>query len=125
MTKLKSLADRDHPPVPESWHVRCPSCGYDLTGLTVRYCPECDKSFDPVYLANIRRTYRGVIEVPNRAVRYWPLLFALPLVLPVLADSFDVRWFPYRWFWLYGALYAAALLTWFYLRFLRAGRDQK
>jgi hypothetical protein len=56
------------------------------------------------------------------AWNHWPLLFAFPVVLPMWTDGFDVRWFPYRWFWLYGVLYVVAMLTWFHLRFLRPRR---
>lgn len=27
--------------------LRCPNCGYDLTGLPLHRCPECDRAFDP------------------------------------------------------------------------------
>jgi hypothetical protein len=34
-------------PIPQNLHLKCISCGYDLTGLYERRCPECGEDFDP------------------------------------------------------------------------------
>ena len=41
------LVDDDGSPIPEEWGICCPSCEYNLTGLTVRTCPECGRPFKP------------------------------------------------------------------------------
>jgi hypothetical protein len=33
-------------PIPPSMDLSCPQCGYNLTGLTGRRCPECGTKFD-------------------------------------------------------------------------------
>lgn len=34
-------------PIPPHWELRCLQCGYDLTGLIDRVCPECGTPFSP------------------------------------------------------------------------------
>jgi hypothetical protein len=34
-------------PIPAEWKLRCLECGYDLTGLPTRVCPECGQPFKP------------------------------------------------------------------------------
>ena len=41
------LVHDDGSPIPAEWELTCPTCGYELTGLSVRRCPECGKRFDP------------------------------------------------------------------------------
>lgn len=55
---------RDGQPIPPELNLRCCSCGYALTGLTVRRCPECGEPFDPreTWLANERSTWRFHFE---------------------------------------------------------------
>lgn len=45
-------------PIPPELNLRCTSCGYALTGLLVRICPECGEPFDPreAWLDNERST---------------------------------------------------------------------
>jgi len=42
--------------IPECWNLHCQRCGYNLTGLTSRVCPECGEAFHPrrTWLANRR-----------------------------------------------------------------------
>jgi hypothetical protein len=46
-------------PIPEYLNLRCTRCGYDLTGLVSRTCPECGTDFDPLetWQANVRGTW--------------------------------------------------------------------
>lgn len=34
-------------PIPAEWKLSCVQCGYDLTGLINRVCPECGSRFSP------------------------------------------------------------------------------
>lgn len=34
-------------PISAEWDLRCTRCGYSLTGLTSRVCPECGQAFRP------------------------------------------------------------------------------
>ncbi len=45
--------------IPEHLNLRCTQCGYSLTGLKNRICPECGKPFDPLatYQQNIKSTW--------------------------------------------------------------------
>jgi hypothetical protein len=47
-------------PIPAVWDLRCTSCGYSLTGLASRRCPECGQAFDP------RRTWEANQEQRGR-----------------------------------------------------------
>lgn len=49
----------DGAPIPEYLNLRCVHCGYLLTGLKARVCPECGKAFDPLttWQANVRGTW--------------------------------------------------------------------
>lgn len=38
---------RDDQAIPASLELRCTNCGYCLTGLIERRCPECGQAFDP------------------------------------------------------------------------------
>lgn len=51
-------------PIPADWELRCTKCGYDLTGLTTRTCPECGRRFNPrqTWEAN-RRPRFGTLPV--------------------------------------------------------------
>lgn len=121
MDKLKSLADRDHSPVPVEWAVRCPSCGYDLTGLTTRYCPECDTAFDPVYLTHKGRRYPGRIELPRWLCEYWQFIFCLPIGGCILWESVGSVPISGWIFWAYIVGYFTAIAFWVYWKFLRRG----
>ena len=47
-------------PIPPEWELECTKCGYNLTGLTSRVCPECGLAFKP------RRTWEA-----NRRPKSW------------------------------------------------------
>ncbi len=49
-------------PIPAEWDLRCTRCGYNLTGLVGRVCPECGQRFKPraTWLANREPTQRSV-----------------------------------------------------------------
>ena len=55
---------RDGQPIGPELNLRCCSCGYDLTGLTVRRCPECGEPFDPrqTWLANEESSWKFHFE---------------------------------------------------------------
>lgn len=46
-------------PIPAELRLRCINCGYELTGLISRCCPECGEIFDPreTWLENERSTW--------------------------------------------------------------------
>ena len=50
---------REDQPIPLELNLRCCSCGYELTGLMVRRCPECGTPFDPreTWIANEQSTW--------------------------------------------------------------------
>lgn len=49
----------DGQPIPAELNLRCVQCGYLLTGLVNRVCPECGTPFDPLetFHANIKSTW--------------------------------------------------------------------
>jgi len=51
--RAPTLADMGGP-IPAEWDLRCVRCGYSLTSLTSRVCPECGLAFQPrkTWLAN-------------------------------------------------------------------------
>lgn len=42
-------------PIPPEWDLHCGACGYNLTGLTARRCPECGEPFKPRELWSANR----------------------------------------------------------------------
>lgn len=52
-------------PILPEWSLRCVKCGYDLTGLLSRRCPECGESFRPreTWQAN-RRKHTEPFQMP-------------------------------------------------------------
>jgi hypothetical protein len=71
-------AERQPRPIPEEWGLRCVNCGYDLTGLVERRCPECGEPFDviPTLRANERSTWAYIL-----ANRCSPISYPLFLLL--------------------------------------------
>lgn len=55
---------RDDEPIPASLNLRCMECGYELTGLVERRCPECGEWFEPreTWLENERATWEYHFE---------------------------------------------------------------
>lgn len=52
-------------PIPEDLDLRCPSCSYDISGLTEWRCPECGEPFNP------RRAYTlRMLRQPEYFLRY-------------------------------------------------------
>jgi hypothetical protein len=51
-------------PIPAELNLRCAHCGYLLTGLITRVCPECGEAFDPLetFQANIKSTWEFHFE---------------------------------------------------------------
>src|SRR5690606_35691160 len=43
--------------------LRCPECGYNLTGLSAGTCPECGRKFDPAVLRKMRLIGYGPIPI--------------------------------------------------------------
>jgi|GEM_PF-1075565 hypothetical protein len=50
---------RDDEPIPAELNLRCTTCGFCLTGLLERRCPECGEAFEPreTWLENERSTW--------------------------------------------------------------------
>lgn len=72
-------------PIPREWHLHCTQCGYNLTGLTSRVCPECGQAFSPrqTWLANRRSEDRSV-AIRTRWLNWLPIaVFACGLLLGV------------------------------------------
>ncbi len=70
--------------IPPNLELRCVRCGYLLTGLISRVCPECGEPFDPLetYQANIKSTWEFHFEY--RCSRRTYVLLALAL-LPAIS----------------------------------------
>ncbi len=61
-------------PIPTEWDLHCTQCGYNLTGLIGRVCPECGQRFRP------RATWVANREPAERSAR---LLFLRKLAVGV------------------------------------------
>jgi hypothetical protein len=97
-------------PISAEWELACTHCGYDLTGLTTRVCPECGRSFHPrkTWLANRdlpfqRREFRKVVltlvvltiwGVGAYFLPFW--LLPLPILLVVELIYWRYDWNP-KW----------------------------
>lgn len=93
----KIIPDPDLPPegesLPENLGLRCPECGYNLTGLREWRCPECGQRFNP------RRAHTlGMLRKPEYILRYrfdprairsvfWAIVFFLAGVCLVVAGG--------------------------------------
>jgi hypothetical protein len=51
-------------PISAEWDLRCTQCGYSLTGLTSRVCPECGQAFRPrqTWLDNRQAEHETPVE---------------------------------------------------------------
>jgi hypothetical protein len=74
---------RDDEPVPADLDLHCTSCGYSLTGLFERRCPECGEPFDPreTWLENERSTWQYHFENVRSKTDYVRLGYLLVTVL--------------------------------------------
>lgn len=65
--------------------MQCSKCGYELTGLSVRRCPECGLRFDPheIWVAR-RHKERGVDYNAPAYVLYGALAVLLLIAMPVV-----------------------------------------
>jgi len=77
-------------PIPAELHLRCLSCGYELTGLTERRCPECGTYFDPreTWLENERGTWEYHFENVRSK---WDYVVAGYLAVAAIAYAVMVR----------------------------------
>jgi len=70
-------------PIPPEWDLHCTQCGYNLTGLTGRVCPECGQQFWPrqTWLDN-RRSKNDREAIKSRWLN-WPTIavFACGLLM--------------------------------------------
>lgn len=68
---------RDDEPIPATLNLRCIECGYELTGLVERRCPECGERFDPrdTWLANERGTWEYHFENVHSKWEYAGLVY--------------------------------------------------
>jgi hypothetical protein len=98
-------------PIPAELNLRCLSCGYALTGLTERRCPECGTYFDPretwrenergtweYHFDNVRskREYAAVGYVALAGVAFVILMWQRPgawLVMPLVALGEMYIWY--------------------------------
>ncbi len=79
-------------PIPESFDLHCPECGYNLTGLREWRCPECGERFSPrrAYTLRLLRTPEFVLRYrygPDeiRSILYSVILSVGSLVLLLMA----------------------------------------
>ncbi len=78
------LAHDDGSPIAAEWHLRCPKCEYDLTGLVQRRCPECGQCFDPHAIWAENRVRQAALHSRTPAhVSYTILVVLLLLTFPV------------------------------------------
>jgi predicted RNA-binding Zn-ribbon protein involved in translation (DUF1610 family) len=88
--------------IPAEWDLRCVHCGYSLTGLTERVCPECGQRFQPraTWLANrlpsrkevVRRTLTMLAGVGVWAIgAYFFPLWLLPLPVWLIFELLCIR----------------------------------
>ncbi len=65
----KAIPNLDLPPegepLPEQLALRCPECGYNLTGLREWRCPECGQRFNPRRAHTVR-----MLRSPEYVLRY-------------------------------------------------------
>ncbi len=84
---------RDGEPIPAELHLRCVACGYELTGLTGRYCPECGTAFDPreTWLENERETWEYHFENVRSRWEYFGAGYVALAAVAFVALSFVNR----------------------------------
>lgn len=73
----------DDEPIPAYLKLRCCTCGYNLTGLIARRCPECGEPFDPrqTWLANEQENWAYHFEHVYPRRRY--VLLGVTVLLAV------------------------------------------
>jgi hypothetical protein len=78
----------DGQPIPEEWHLRCPACEYELTGLTRRVCPECGRIFDPhaIWQGEREKFAARSMQIPAY-VLYGVLAFLVLISLPQILKN--------------------------------------
>jgi hypothetical protein len=79
----------DGGPIPAEWNLRCLQCGYGLTGLRTRVCPECGTAFSP------RQTWEAnqagqVPEGEKGHVERFQRFFAAGLIAALIALAYLV-----------------------------------
>ena len=83
-------------PIPPEWDLHCTQCGYNLTGLTGRVCPECGQPFLPrqTWLDNRRaRDDSGAIK--TRWLN-WPTIAAFACGL-LLGTAYNFTTWSHTW----------------------------
>jgi hypothetical protein len=79
------LVHDDGSQIPESWHLHCLTCEYDLTGLVARVCPECGKPFDPYKVWRANRDKANAMRLRTPAyIPYGVLVMVLLLTMPLI-----------------------------------------
>lgn len=94
----KEIPELDVPPegtpLPETLHLRCPECNYNLTGLKEWRCPECGERFNPyrAYTVQMLKTPEGFLRYrfDPRDIRciFWTAVF--------VAATLPIIWFVIR-----------------------------
>lgn len=81
---------RDDEPIPAHLNLECIVCGYSLTGLLERRCPECGESFDPreTWLENERSTWEYHFENVRSRSDYFRLGYVAAAILLFLLLSY-------------------------------------
>jgi len=71
-------------PIPAELNLRCTHCGYELTGLIERRCPECGEEFDPreTWLENEQSTWAYHFENvrPKKVYAIYAMMFGMAVI---------------------------------------------
>lgn len=78
---------REDEPIPAELNLRCSGCGYSLTGLLERRCPECGEAFEPrqTWLENESSTWEYHFENVRSKADYARIAYVGVAILYFLA----------------------------------------
>jgi len=73
----------------------CPTCGYNLTGLSEHRCPECGAGFDPAELTRRRdEDDAGVVKSAIAVLILFPILWAVVAIIIMVPMSLLISFTP-------------------------------